>query len=137
MRKPAICICENKDADQLHSNCKADQRLCFRHRDTPLPLISKVSSFQLYAVTAYSLVCVGPGRKPKLLVFSCGGSIKSATQDCLILLSQLLNTLFYFHIVWGFPEDDEISISVSALETRLDMNEFDFFLSLNQDMYTT
>ena len=30
VRKPAICICENKDADQLGSNCAADQRLCFR-----------------------------------------------------------------------------------------------------------
>ena len=29
MRKPAFCICENKAADQLHSNCAADQRLCF------------------------------------------------------------------------------------------------------------
>ena len=27
MRKPTICICENKDADQLHSNCEADQGL--------------------------------------------------------------------------------------------------------------
>ena len=53
MRKPMICICENKDADQLCSNCTADQRLCFRHMDSTIPLllISKVSSFQLYAVT--------------------------------------------------------------------------------------
>ena len=28
VRKPAFCICENKDADQLRSNCTADQRLC-------------------------------------------------------------------------------------------------------------
>ena len=28
-RKPVFCICENKDADQLRSNCEADQRLCF------------------------------------------------------------------------------------------------------------
>ena len=27
MRKPAFCICENKGADTLHSNCDADQRL--------------------------------------------------------------------------------------------------------------
>ena len=31
MRKPDFCICENKDADQLHSNSTADQRLCFRY----------------------------------------------------------------------------------------------------------
>ena len=31
MRKPAFCICENKDADQLRGNREADQRLCFRN----------------------------------------------------------------------------------------------------------
>ena len=36
MRKPAFCICENKDADQLRSNCAADQRLCFRYTSTSL-----------------------------------------------------------------------------------------------------
>ena len=29
MRKPPFCICENKAADQLHSNRAADQRLFF------------------------------------------------------------------------------------------------------------
>ena len=33
MRKPAFCICENKDADQLRGNREADQRLCFRYTD--------------------------------------------------------------------------------------------------------
>ena len=41
MRKPAFCICENKDADQLRSYCAADQRLCFRYIDTTIPLLSK------------------------------------------------------------------------------------------------
>ena len=47
IRKPKICICENKDADQLRSNCEADQRLCFRHTDSTIPLLSKskLSSF--------------------------------------------------------------------------------------------
>ena len=31
MKKPTICIWENKDADQLRVNCEADQRLCFRY----------------------------------------------------------------------------------------------------------
>ena len=31
VRKPAFCICENKDADQLRGNREADQRLCFRY----------------------------------------------------------------------------------------------------------
>ena len=33
MRKPAFRICETKGADQLRSNCAADQRLCFRDID--------------------------------------------------------------------------------------------------------
>ena len=36
MRKPAFCICENKDADQLP---EADQRLCFRYIDSTIPLL--------------------------------------------------------------------------------------------------
>ena len=30
MGKPAICLGENKGADQLRGNREADQRLCFR-----------------------------------------------------------------------------------------------------------
>ena len=41
MRKPAFCICENKDADQLRGNRETDQRLCFRYTDTTIPLLSK------------------------------------------------------------------------------------------------
>ena len=36
MRKPTICIYENKDADQLRSNREADQRLCFRYTDSTI-----------------------------------------------------------------------------------------------------
>ena len=41
VRKPDFCICENKDADQLRGNREADQRLCFRHLDSTIPLLSK------------------------------------------------------------------------------------------------
>ena len=49
MRKPTICICENKGADQLSSNCEADQRLCFRHIDSTIPLLH-IFSFKLLAL---------------------------------------------------------------------------------------
>ena len=29
-------MCENKGADQLRSNCEADQRLCFRYTDSTI-----------------------------------------------------------------------------------------------------
>ena len=41
MRKPAFCICENKDEDQLRGNREADQRLCFRYIDSTIPLLPK------------------------------------------------------------------------------------------------
>ena len=40
-RKPAFCMCENKDADQLCGNREADQRLCFRYTDRKIPLLPK------------------------------------------------------------------------------------------------
>ena len=39
MRKPALCVCENKDADQLCGNRAADQCLCFRYIDITIPLL--------------------------------------------------------------------------------------------------
>ena len=50
VRKPAFCICENKDADQLLSNCAADLRLCFRHMDSTIPLLSKLQNFKPLAI---------------------------------------------------------------------------------------
>ena len=39
LSKPAFCICENKDADQLRGNREADQLLCFRYADSTIPLL--------------------------------------------------------------------------------------------------
>ena len=47
MRKPTICICDNKGADQLRSYREADQRLCFPSMDSAFPskvIVSKISS---------------------------------------------------------------------------------------------
>ena len=41
VRKPAFCICENKDADKLRGDHEADQHLCFRYIDTAIPLLPK------------------------------------------------------------------------------------------------
>ena len=47
MRKPAFCICENKDADQLRGNLEADQRLYFRYVDSSFN-ISSLFHFSLH-----------------------------------------------------------------------------------------
>ena len=73
MRKPAFCKCENKDADQLRGNREADQRLCFRHSDSTIPLLPKFQASS-HLLWSYSPVCVGPGRKPRRPAFSQRGS---------------------------------------------------------------
>ena len=75
IRKPTICICENKDANQLRSNREADQRLCFRNLDSTIPLLSKFNISSLYS----SPIAVQPGlyqtwSESKLLGFSRRGS---------------------------------------------------------------
>ena len=50
MGKPAFCICENKDADQLRGNHKADQRLCFRYMASP-------STFKIRNFMALAIFC--------------------------------------------------------------------------------
>ena len=59
MRKPAFCICENKDADQLRGDREADQRLCFCYIDSTIPLLpkSKISSLYPSSVTVQPGLC--------------------------------------------------------------------------------
>ena len=57
MRKPAFCISENKDADQLRGDREADQRLCFRYLDSTISLLPKYKISSLYP----SYVAVQPG----------------------------------------------------------------------------
>ena len=75
MRKPTICIGDNKDADQLRGNREADQRLCFRYSDSTLPLLLKteISSFYPASVTVQHDLCQ-TWSETTLLVFPPGGS---------------------------------------------------------------
>ena len=75
MGKPTICICENKDADQLRGNREADQRLCFRYSDSTIPLLlkSEISRFYLFSVLVQAGWC-RTCLETTLLVFSRGGS---------------------------------------------------------------
>ena len=59
MRKPDVCICENKDAAQLLGNREADQRLCFRYTDRTIPLLSEseISNLYPYSVIAQPGLC--------------------------------------------------------------------------------
>ena len=57
MRKFDFCLCEKKRANQLCSNCTADQRLCLRYSDSTISLLPKIRNFKLLAIF-YS--CTGP-----------------------------------------------------------------------------
>ena len=50
VRKPAFCICENKDADQLRGNREADQHLCFSLMDSTIPLLLKSKKIKPLAI---------------------------------------------------------------------------------------
>ena len=80
MGKPTICICENKDADQLCGNREADQHLCFRYTDRTLPILlkSEISSFWPASVIVQPdlyQTC----SETTLLVFPRGGSNRSVS----------------------------------------------------------
>ena len=105
MRKPAFCIWEIKDADQLRGYREADQRLCFCYLYF-LNLKFQASSHLLWP---HSPVCVGPGWKPRKPVFSQRGpyvNISSLSHLFLLvfhdlsLIGDLLYTVFIHKFVF-------------------------------------
>ena len=86
--KKTICICENKDADQLRSNCEADQRLCFRYIGIVQVFFFSIPKFHGSSLLLwlYRQVCVRPGRKLKLLVFSCQSSPTNYPTFCVLIV---------------------------------------------------
>ena len=83
MGKQTICICENKDADQLRGNREADQRLCFSYTDStiiiPLLFKSEISSFLPASVNVQPDLC-RTSSETTLLVFPRGGSFIESLQ---------------------------------------------------------
>ena len=67
MRKPALCICENKDADQLRGNRESNRRLCFRYIDSTIPFlpIHEISSFLPSSVAIQPGLCRTRSKTPK------------------------------------------------------------------------
>ena len=91
MRKLIICICENKDADQLLGNSEAEQRLCFRYTDSTLSLLLKsdISSFYPASVTVQPDLC-WTCSKTTLLVFSLDGLYNGGICGCIHFTAMLL-----------------------------------------------
>ena len=70
-----FCII-TKGADQLRSNCEADQRICFHYMDSTISRLSKskISSLYPFSVTVQAGLC-RTCSETTLLVFPRGGSI--------------------------------------------------------------
>ena len=100
MRKPAFCICENKDADQLRGNREADQRLCFRYTDSTIPLLpkSKISSLQPSCVDVQPGLCRTWSETPKT------GFLKTRLICLLSSIEQLSNLIRY----WCIPYNNKL-----------------------------
>ena len=101
MGKPTICICENKDADQLRGNREADQRLCFRYSDSTIsPLLySKIQSFYLFSVTVQAGLCLTCS-ETTLLVFPRGGSFVISFP--LGIWVSIVMQMYVYHNSWSF-----------------------------------
>ena len=75
VRKPAFCICENKDAGVTPKLISA---FVFATRIVKfLYFLNPKFQASSHLLWLYSLVCIGPGRKPRRPVFSQRGSIKT------------------------------------------------------------
>ena len=95
MRKPDFCLCENKDADQLCSNCTADQHLCFRLSDSTIPLLlkSKIPRVYLSSVTVQLGLCRAWLETPKT-GFLASQLTCISSQITVLSLSHTLNITF-------------------------------------------
>ena len=120
MRKPTICICENKDADQLRGYREADQRLCFGYTDSTIPLLSKSKISSLYpsSVTVQASLC-RTWSETTVLVFPRGGSnvkLMHVNSRAFLFPSDLQLELEYWAETGEFDEDElhEVIISLSC-----------------------
>ena len=96
MRKPAFCICENKDADQLVASVTAQliSTFVFTKRIVQfLYYLNPKYQASSHLLWLYSSVCVGPGQKSRRPVFSQQGSIYLGV-SCPVCLNILICHLF-------------------------------------------
>ena len=89
MRKRDVCICENKGADRLHSNCAADHHLCSSYIDRTIPFLYKSRISSLLS----SSVAVQPG-----LCWTWSETHKSGFLATLLICDNEGNFFAYFTI---------------------------------------
>ena len=103
LKKPAFCICENKDADQLRGNRETDQRLCFRYTDSTIPLLpkSEISSLQPSSLTVQPGLCRTWSENPEDRFSHNEAHIMTVSRKKL-LQQGISNPEFYGDLVYKF-----------------------------------
>ena len=120
IRKPTFCIYETKGTDQL---CSTSTATLFSLLGYTIPLLlkSKISSLWLSFVWLYSLVCVRPGQKLRLLVFSWEGSFVAQFKgDCIYETGSII--FFQQTFIIYFSQKSEAKPSSNSLPLSLVFN---------------
>ena len=107
MRKPAFCICENKDADQLRGYVISAFVFATGIVQSLFYLNPKFQASS-HLLQLYSPVCVRPGRKPRRPVFSQRGLyivffpnlLQSLFNQSSQVLPQRYATFCYTSVIW-------------------------------------
>ena len=94
MRKPVFSICENKYADQLRSNCAADQRPCFRYTDTTIPLLPKFK--------ALAVLCSCTARFVSDLVGNPEDRFSNNEAQMILAKNHVLDFILLFRPIFGY-----------------------------------
>ena len=120
MRKPTICICENKGADQLRGNREADHAFVFATRIVHF-LFFLNPKFQASSLLLclYSSVCIGPVWKPH-----CWFSHEAAQMCFLFCHSEKLRSLsdywsWYQYYMHNSMEFESIFYNYQILKSLL------------------
>ena len=101
MRRPYFCICENKTADQLRGNAKLISVFVF----TPgivqsLSFLNTKLQASSHFLRLRSLICVGPGRKPRRPVAPSMLHSKNKRQTLKIQMRRLvMSSLIWIYTV--------------------------------------
>ena len=116
MRKPDFCKGENNGADQLRSNCEADQRRCFHYMDSTISLLpkSKISSFWPFSETVQTGLCWTWSENPE-------DQFSRVAAHVIAIPNILLNTEVYLIGLIFICLNDNVNLS--GFLTRSDINQ--------------
>ena len=106
MRKKTSCIGKNKGADQLCSDCTANQHLHFRYTESTIPLllINRISSFKPASMIVHADLC------------QTWSKTQEVTQSN--LKPQTHNSVYHFTIKWLLPTKNNIRQRMAVVNNQ-------------------